>query len=552
MSVKIRELINVIGWKVDKTQMKNANSMTSKFIKGLKNAGLAVGAAIIALGTAAINAAADMESLTSQFEVMLGSAEEAAKLMEELKTFAAETPFALKDLAQGTQNLISFGVPANEALQTMRMLGDTAGGNAEKLKSLVLAYGKVQTKGKVSMEEIYMIAERGVPIIKTLQEQLGVTEQQFFKLVSAGKIGKEAMKTAFQTMTSEGGMFFEGMKTASLTFNGLVSTMKDNITLLLAEIGNKLLPTMKIVVQKITELFRGPLGEIISDLLKVIDPILKIVLQLVETILDGLMPIIKSISSLLVPLLNIVAILLEPINEILKILLDTFGDMIEDLTKILVPLLTETAILLKELMPLLMPLIKIMAQWLALSLKLNAIFNTLLFKIMIKGFTLALRIINKILSVVKTALTPAFEELKKIFEKITNFFEKTFDNILEKLQEITESITNFFEKVFNNITDRIKDVMKFIFTTVNKVITQINKLPFIKKKIQPLDIKALEDVFSKKENNNTNQNNTNITMNNDNQFNGVDMSQKGRIKNEVQQAIATPFQLELLRVIEDL
>ena len=109
---------------------------------------------------------------------------------------------------------MSFGIEEENVIDRMRMLGDAALGNTEKLKGLILAYGKVKTKGKVSMEEINMIAEKGVPIIGTLSEQLGVTKTEFFKLVSAGKIGEKEVTKAFKTMTSEGGIFFQGMQKA--------------------------------------------------------------------------------------------------------------------------------------------------------------------------------------------------------------------------------------------------------------------------------------------------------------------------------------------------
>ena len=128
--------------------MNNAEKKTKIFGKKVKlfMAGIVTG--IAALGKSAISAAADMEMLTTQFEVMLGSTEKATTMMDELKTFSAETPFALPDLAKGTQTLLSFGVAQKDVLRIMRMLGDTSGGNTEKLNGLILAYGKVATKGK--------------------------------------------------------------------------------------------------------------------------------------------------------------------------------------------------------------------------------------------------------------------------------------------------------------------------------------------------------------------------------------------------------------------
>lgn len=293
----VRELVNKIGFKVDQSQMDNAEKKTKKMSLAMKAAIGGAVAGLFMLGKKAVGAAADMEMLTTQFEVMLGSTEKANAMMEKLKTFAAETPFQLNDLAKGSQQLLSFGVAEKDVINTMRMLGDTAGGNAEKLNGLVLAYGKVQTKGKASMEELNMMAERGLPILQILQKQTGLTEEAFFKAVSKGQISKENITQAFQTMTSSGGMFFEGMKKQSLTFHGLVSTMKDNFQLLLAEVGSALLPTMKILVVTLTKFIQGPLKKIIIVLAKILGPVLIYVVEIIGDLITILTAVVDWIGG---------------------------------------------------------------------------------------------------------------------------------------------------------------------------------------------------------------------------------------------------------------
>ena len=314
----VRELIIKIGYDTDEKSLNKAEDKVTNFQKTARRVALGAVAAIFAIGVAAVKSASDMEDLTAQFEVMLGDVDKAADMMDKLKEFSASTPFQLADLAKGTQNLIGFGVPAEQAIDALRMLGDTAGGNTEKLNSLVLAYGKVQSKGKASMEEINMMAERGIPIIGVLQKQLGVTEQQFFKLVSAGKIGKKEITAAFSVMTSEGGMFFEGMKKASMTFSGMISTMKDNITIVLAEIGSKLLPTLKIVVDQITKLFQGSLGQLLMDLFDALNPIIVQITDLILKLMDVLQPVLSQIIKSLIPIITTV---LGGVTNVLDILM---------------------------------------------------------------------------------------------------------------------------------------------------------------------------------------------------------------------------------------
>ena len=237
-----------------KDQFTNAMKGVSKNFQDvsrkMRNAGKTLTAAvtlpIVGLGAVAIKTAADLEALETAFKVMLGSAEEAKKLMEDLKEFSASTPFQLNDLAEGTKKLLAFGVEADDVIKTMQMLGDTASGDAQKLGSLTLAFGKTFAKGKASMEELNMIIDAGVPILAQLGEQMGATNEEVIKMASQGKISAQELTTAFEELTGEGGMFFEGMAEQSRTLSGLFSTLKDNVSLALGQIGTDLIETINL------------------------------------------------------------------------------------------------------------------------------------------------------------------------------------------------------------------------------------------------------------------------------------------------------------------
>ena len=64
-------------------------------------------------------------------------------------------------------------------------------------------------------------------------------------MVSRGKVGFKEVEEAVTSLTSEGGKFFNLTKKQSETFNGLFSTMKDNIGLLARAFGDELLPIVK-------------------------------------------------------------------------------------------------------------------------------------------------------------------------------------------------------------------------------------------------------------------------------------------------------------------
>lgn len=128
-------------------------------VKGITAATAAAGTAITALGAIGLNYNSQMETYTTNFEVMLGSQEAAAKKVEELKTMAAKTPFEMSDLAKGTQTLLAFNVASDESTSVLTKLGDISLGNSEKLDSLTRAYGKMNAAQKVTLEDINMMID---------------------------------------------------------------------------------------------------------------------------------------------------------------------------------------------------------------------------------------------------------------------------------------------------------------------------------------------------------------------------------------------------------
>ena len=143
----------------------------------------------------------------------------------------------------------------DNTIATIRKLGDTAGGNAQKLDTITRGYTKAMLKGKVDMESLNMIAEAGVPIFDELAKSMGTkTGEKFFKNISKGKVSVKDLNKAFDNMTKKGGIFFEGMVIASKTTSGMWSTMVDNISSAAAVIGEALAPTVKELIGDVTTL----------------------------------------------------------------------------------------------------------------------------------------------------------------------------------------------------------------------------------------------------------------------------------------------------------
>ena len=196
---------------------------------------------------------ASMESYLTNFKVMLGSEEAAATKISEIRKMAASTPFALSDLTEGTQTLLQFGIAADDTTDVLKQLGDISLGNADKLQTLVRAYGKMSSAHKVTLENVNMMIDAGFNPLNQICDATGESMSDLYKRISDGKVSFSELQAAVEAATSEGGQFYNGMLEASQTFSGRMSTLKDNVAALTGELTSGLFSALGDLVVKLNE-----------------------------------------------------------------------------------------------------------------------------------------------------------------------------------------------------------------------------------------------------------------------------------------------------------
>lgn len=310
---------------------------------GLSVLGGAVAGVAAAMGvavTAGVKYNASIETYQTSFEVMTGSAEKAANVIERLKKVGAETPFELPELADATQLLMNYGFTADEAMDSMMMLGDISQGSADKMSRIAMAYGQMSSAGKVSLEDVKQMIEAGFNPLQEISESTGESMSSLYDRISKGTLSVDEITDSMKRATSEGGKYFKSMEKQSQTINGLISTLKDNAQQLLGEvvkpitesIGKELLPAAIDALDQLTTAFQtkgteGLIeagGKILSDLLLgiaqglpgVIDTAVQIISTIV-TNLNALLPqILSAGGQILQSLVNGIITLLPVLAEL--------------------------------------------------------------------------------------------------------------------------------------------------------------------------------------------------------------------------------------------
>lgn len=179
----------------------------------------------------------EFQQLEVAFTTMLGSSERANALMSQLTETAAKTPFDLQGVANGARQLLAYGTAADDVNDTLIRLGNIAAGLSIPLNDLVYLYGTTMTQGRLYTQDLNQFTGRGIPMIKELAKQFGVAENEIKGMVEAGKVGFPEVQKVIQSLTNEGGMFFNLMQEQSKTITGQISNIQDSFEMMLNNIG---------------------------------------------------------------------------------------------------------------------------------------------------------------------------------------------------------------------------------------------------------------------------------------------------------------------------
>ena len=221
---------------------RQAETMNDAFSSAASSIGKAMAAMGIAatlqeFGAKVMQVRGEFQKLEVAFEVMLGSAEKADALMQQLTQTAATTPFDLQGVANGAKQLLAYGTAAEDVNDTLVRLGNLAAGLSIPLGDLVMLYGTTQTQGRLFTQDLRQFMGRGIPLARELAKQFGVAESEVGELVTAGKVGFPEVEKAIRAMTSEGGQFAGLMEKQSKTIAGQISNIEDSIDTMFNEIG---------------------------------------------------------------------------------------------------------------------------------------------------------------------------------------------------------------------------------------------------------------------------------------------------------------------------
>jgi hypothetical protein len=188
---------------------------------------LAGGGGLATIGKS-IKEAFAVETMQTQFKVLLGSVDAAKARLKELQDFSASTPFQLDGIAQASRSLHVFSGGVLGGSDSLRIAGDAAAATGRQIEEVGFWYGRA-----------YAAIKNGQPfgeVAMRLQEMGILTGEGRAQIDNLRKAGAST-ETVFGALNAEFAKFGGGMEELSKTGGGLVSTLKDNVKLSMAEFG---------------------------------------------------------------------------------------------------------------------------------------------------------------------------------------------------------------------------------------------------------------------------------------------------------------------------
>ncbi|MGM8362136.1 tape measure protein [Flavobacterium sp. ARAG 55.4] len=256
-----------------KTTEKNSSAWSATMGAGFRSLIGLVGALGISLGVVAgtkalFNMGVEMEQTNIKFEVLLGSVDKAKVLLGQLNAYANATPYSNEGIIKGSETMLGFGIVQEKIMGNMKMLGDVAMGNEQKLSGLSLVYSQIMATGRLMGQDLLQLINQGFNPLQVISENTGISMGDLKKKMEDGAISANMIEEAFRLATSEGGRYYNMSNKMAETAGGKWSTMMGTLQNVISRTGmafaNWISPLIDIGITVTNSII--PFGQAIADI----------------------------------------------------------------------------------------------------------------------------------------------------------------------------------------------------------------------------------------------------------------------------------------------
>lgn len=291
---KVKEEMDLVNVQ----SIKDFSYNLDKACKVLDNVGNAldrVGKALLPLSTASglalgtgIKYNLELEKTQVALERILGTQEEANKVMQEFISFSDKTPFSPKEITRWAQMMMAGGASVEEARKTIEALGNAVsatGGGTDEMNRMI--QNLLQFRGaSPEQRDLKQFQYAYIDIYGALSDYMGKNA----RLLKSSEISYEDVIGALIKASEEGGRYVNGMASASETTAVKMEKLRYQLQQLAGDLAESLMPTVQATVDKLKELI---------DRFKALGPQTKQMITKALLLTTALAPTILLLSKLI-------------------------------------------------------------------------------------------------------------------------------------------------------------------------------------------------------------------------------------------------------------
>lgn len=162
--------------------------------------GVAAGATLSAALVKGWQRLTAIENATAKLEGLGHSAKTVQSILDNALASVQGTAFGLGDAASLAASAVAAGVkPGRDLERTLKLIADTATIAGTDLRDVGMIFNQVAATGSAYMGDLHQLADRGVPILQMIADELGVTASEAAKMASDGQISFDIFRNAIES-----------------------------------------------------------------------------------------------------------------------------------------------------------------------------------------------------------------------------------------------------------------------------------------------------------------------------------------------------------------
>ena len=250
---KYNSEINHLEKSVSRLQTLNGSKLKTWFSEALNSLpGIATNPLILAGAVIGGSIKKGMEADLQQTNIttlLKGDVEKAKALYAQLSDYGVKTPYDKAGLIAAQKTMMSFGLSSEFAFGKLKNIGDIAMGDAQKMKSLSLAFAQATSAGKLQGQDLLQMINAGFNPLQVISERTGESMAKLKERMSKGGISAQELAQAFEWATDKQGLFYQGAEKAGETLSGKFNKMMDSITELALKVYEAISPILSPLVE---------------------------------------------------------------------------------------------------------------------------------------------------------------------------------------------------------------------------------------------------------------------------------------------------------------